>query len=74
MPKGGNKKVYRIFDNNTKSYVSLGYRNKTSWLVWPKDILDSISSDMKKDWVVEEYQMVLAKKLTTDRNIIEEIF
>ena len=74
MPKGGNKKVYKIFDKERKEYLSLGYKGKSSWLTWPFEALDTlkIESLHPENIIVEQYEMVKTKDFSIDRKEIKK--
>lgn len=56
------KKVYRIYDNFNKEYLTLGSNSKTTWNVFPSGIIKSLAGMDQTNWVVEEFEYELVKK------------
>lgn len=65
------KKVYKIVDKKTGKHVSLGYKSKSSWLTFPDSAIKNSRLINEDDFYVEEYQLVLKKKLTISRKEIK---
>jgi hypothetical protein len=58
-----NKKIYRIRDKKTGKCISLGYNNKTSWLVRPTEALKNASGHITNH--LEDYEYVIYELVET---------
>ncbi len=70
------KKVYRIRNKKTDSFISIGYSQKSAWLTFTSSVIKNnphiINEKTKDNFEVEEYEMVCTKKYTIDKKEIEE--
>lgn len=60
--------VYKIIDKRTDKPVSLGYKSKASWRVWPSEAIKSIKDP--ENYYVQEYETVESGKFDLTRKKI----
>lgn len=68
-------KLFKIIKKKTGEHVSLGYKNRSSWLTFPSEALRNnrhiIPENKEDEYEVEEYELVLKRKLTLKKKEIE---
>lgn len=64
------KRIFKVWDNYQKRYVSLGYNSKATWTVFPSSVLKSYT-DMTNLEVHEfEVNPVMVAIYDTEHNLI----
>jgi hypothetical protein len=60
------KKIYKIFDKQNNRYLTLGYRPKSSWFVFPSEAIKTNGLDQQPDrFEVDMFEMKLTQSLNT---------
>jgi hypothetical protein len=67
------KKVYKIKDKRTGKYITLGYSNKKTWLIFPAQAIEFNQHKIhdKENYEVEQYELVKTKTFDLDGNEIK---
>lgn len=63
------KKIFKIKDKRTNKYISLGYRNKATWTVFPTAAIENDLSgiiDNTQNFVIEVFELVHSKTLNLE--------
>lgn len=66
------KKIYKIRDLRTNKYISLGYKNRSTWSIFPSAVIESSNYKLGdgKNFVVDIFETKLAETVTLKREKI----
>jgi hypothetical protein len=70
------KKLYRVRNKKTGKFIALGYERKTSWLVFPSEVIKNNRHfsfpDGEENYEVVMFEMQPTKKFTLDKKEIPQ--